>query len=529
MSNNISIYGSHNAAIALKLDGRYRVIEVERFLNKKNQSLTQYRSCVYPYVVMDNIVSYLDRMLSVPNQFDNCIYSNTEGYYGDTLVLAHTKIKASNYINSPWHHMCHAAGTFYQSPYREAIVFSYDGGGSDGCFCIYHATRENSVSELARIDLDLGFAYMILGHYLEPIKFESDLNIGNLVYAGKLMGLCGYGKVRQEWVDSFISFYEAKPNGINYGELTAKLGERIGVAFDIFNRVELNTAVDIAATSQYVFEKLFFSSVESYLNLYPDLPVCVTGGCALNVVCNTKLKEEFNREVFVAPNSNDCGIALGMLLNYEKPAEQVDITYCGLPVLDPFTIAESIETRYTIPYDIHRAASILRDGEIVGVVRGNSEHGPRALGNRSILCNPAIAGMKDKLNKLVKQREWYRPFAPVVRLEDVEKYFNWKGESRFMSFYCTVKDQWREQLAAITHIDGTARLQTVTREQNTYLYDLLTEFDRIANFGVLLNTSFNINGKPLINTYKDALHMLDKSGINKLFTDDFIVYKELNI
>jgi carbamoyltransferase len=267
--------------------------------------------------------------------------------------------------------------------------------------------------------------------------------------------------------------------------------------------------------------------VASYLDEYRHLPVCVSGGCALNVVLNTKLKERIKRDVFVAPNSNDCGLALGMLLDFEKPHEQVDATYCGLPPMDPNALYELIESKWTDEYDVEKAARHLCDGRIIGTIWDNSEHGPRALGNRSIICNPSIPGMKDILNEKVKKREWFRPFAPIVRLEDVEKYFHFQGESRFMSFYALVRDEWKEKLAAITHVDGTARVQTITREQNERMYDLITAFEKMSGIGVLLNTSFNVNGKPLINSYKDALKMLD-CGLDFVFADNYIVYNSNN-
>ena len=286
-------------------------------------------------------------------------------------------------------------------------------------------------------------------------------------------------------------------------------------------------SLDLAATSQHVFEEVFFEIVTPYLDEYKHLPVCVSGGCALNVVLNTKLKERIQRDVFVAPNSNDCGLALGMLLDFEKPQEQVDATYCGLPPMDPDALYELIESKWTDEYDVEKAARHLCDGRIIGTIWGNSEHGPRALGNRSIICNPSIPGMKDILNEKVKKREWFRPFAPIVRLEDVDKYFHFKGESRFMSFYATVRDEWKEKLAAITHVDGTARVQTITREQNERMYDLITAFEKMSGIGVLLNTSFNVNGKPLINSYKDALKMLD-CGLDFVFADNYIVYNSNN-
>ena len=168
------------------------------------------------------------------------------------------------------------------------------------------------------------------------------------------------------------------------------------------------------------------------------------------------------------------------------------------------------------------------EGKIIGVARGRSEHGPRALGNRSIICNPAIPEMKDTLNEKVKHREWYRPFAPVVRLEDVSKYFEWQRESRWMSFCPKVREEWREKLSAITHIDGTARVQTVTREQNEWLYDLLTEFEKQSGIGVLLNTSFNVDGKPILSTIRDAFSILEKTEMDGLIIQNYY-FKKTNI
>jgi carbamoyltransferase len=175
--------------------------------------------------------------------------------------------------------------------------------------------------------------------------------------------------------------------------------------------------------------------------------------------------------------------------------------------------------------ETEKLAQDLLEGKIVGVARGRAEHGARALGNRSILCNPSIPDMKDTLNEKVKHREWYRPFAPVVRLEDVSKYFEWEGESRWMSFCPKVKEEWREKLAAITHIDGTARVQTVTREQNEWLYDLLTEFDRINGVGVLLNTSFNVDGKPILSSIKDAFKILESTQMDGLVIENYYFKK----
>jgi carbamoyltransferase len=178
------------------------------------------------------------------------------------------------------------------------------------------------------------------------------------------------------------------------------------------------------------------------------------------------------------------------------------------------------------PLDTAILADYIASGKIIGVVRDRCEHGPRALGNRSILCNPSIRDMKDTLNAKVKGREYYRPFAPVVRLEDVSKYFEWEGETRWMSFCPKVREEYRDRLAAITHIDGTARVQTVTKEQNKFLYELLTELHNKTGIGVLLNTSFNIAGKPILNTYKEALWVLENKELDAVVLETFIIHKE---
>lgn len=231
------------------------------------------------------------------------------------------------------------------------------------------------------------------------------------------------------------------------------------------------------------------------------------------------------RPVFVAPNSNDCGLAVGMLLGHTKPSEAIDITYSGIPLLDYTSLFENVLWSNIEKVNHNRLAVDLLNGSIVGVARGKSEHGPRALGNRSILCNPSFENMKDVLNEKVKHREWFRPFAPVVRLEDVNKYFIFDGESRHMTFAAKVRKRWQDKLKAITHVDGTARIQTVTRDQNPWLYDLLTEFDYISEHAVLLNTSFNVNGKPILSTVKDAFHIFNESGMDSLVIEDYIIKK----
>ena len=163
------------------------------------------------------------------------------------------------------------------------------------------------------------------------------------------------------------------------------------------------------------------------------------------------------------------------------------------------------------------------------MVYGDSEVGPRALGNRSIVCDPNIEEMKDILNAKVKFREWYRPFAPFCKKEDASKYFESKNfeNLEYMSYAPPVKKEYQESLPSITHADGTARLQTVTEESHSHFYELLTEFGKISETNVLLNTSFNIRGFPVLSTIEDALHALENTEMDYVIIEDYLFSKKI--
>lgn len=524
-----SAYGSHNATITMYCRGEYYVVELERWLNRKNSGLAGYLTTKYPQKVFDDVMEYLLEKagtrkidLFLMNYFTHV---NFEKY----------DIQEFRRFD---HHASHAAGAYYQSPYDKALVFTYDGGGNGSYFNVYITDkRGKSLRRIDKFDIDLGFPYMILADHLSDIR-RDPLNIGNLVYAGKLMGLCAYGNVRAEWLSHFESFYRMfRYTGDSYKggaetrvEATVRLFKSIGIwnkDFDIeTTRYDGSLAWDIAATSQRAFENVFMELAQPYLDRYPSYPVCLSGGCALNVILNARLEKNLpHKNIFIPPNTNDCGIAVGGILEYLRPQSQVDLTYSGLPILDAINYTSLVESNpVKVIDDITEkdVATLLNSGYIVGIIHGNSEHGPRALGNRSILCAPT-GDMKDVLNKKVKDREWYRPFAPVVRLEDVNKYFEFDNESRHMTFIAKVRDEY--EFPAITHVDGTGRLQTVTEKQNKFLYNIITEFNNISGHGVILNTSFNVNGKPILTRLGDAFEILLKTDLDCVYYDKRIIFK----
>lgn len=525
----LSAYGSHNATIAMYYRGEYTVVELERWLNRKNSGLAGYLPTKYPQKVFDEVMEYL--------------LEKAGTRHVDLFLMNYfTHIDFDKYDIDEFrrfdHHASHAAGAFYQSDFDNALVFTYDGGGNGSFFNVYITDKRGKPLKLIdRFNLDLGFPYMILADHMSDIR-KDPLNIGNLVYAGKLMGLCAYGKVNNEWLPHFETFYNRfcydgdsyKGGAETRVSATLELLKGIGVWDESFDqettRYEGQLSWDMAATSQQAFENVFMELAQPYLTKYKDYPVCLSGGCALNVILNARLANELpHGKIFVPPNTNDCGIAVGGLLEHLRPSTQVDLTYSGLPVLDAINYTSLIENNHVKVIDeitTEDIALLLNTGHIIGVINGNSEHGPRALGNRSILCSPT-GDMKDILNKKVKDREWYRPFAPVVRFEDVSTYFDFSTESRHMTFIAKVRDEF--DFPAITHVDGTGRLQTVTSDQNELLYDIITEFKKLSGHGVVLNTSFNVNGKPILTRLSDAFEILMNTDMDCIYYDGQIIFK----
>lgn len=543
---NIFINGSHNACVCVEYkDKILEVIEIERLLGIKNLGIYQYKTPYSRFMILNHILQYLKDKYGF-TEYGYCVHQNCVTIEGDEVlklnleysheptdysnnvyrVLYYKSVPAKEYIEGR-HHISHAAGSFYQSPFKQALILSFDGGGNDGWFKIFVGEREKGVMQIWDEKLDLGLAYASFGAYFNDINFEPDFNTGNLVYAGKILGLQSYGNCNKEWLPHFINYYKSNPEGATFHTMINEIiGSKIGVTFDQTNRLTGQLQYDVARTSQEAFETIVLEFLRPYAIKYSGFPICIAGGCALNIVLNTRIKTQWALEVFVGPNPNDCGLAPGMALDYIKPQEPIDLTYGGVDALDKNLLPHFIEQYRGVPCDINELVNDLTSGKIIGIFQNTSEHGPRALGNRSIICDPIIANMKDTLNSKVKFREWFRPFAPIVRLEDVNKYFEWEGESRHMSFCPRVREEYKNIFPAVVHVDGTARVQTITKEQNPFMYDVLTLFAEKTGVGVLLNTSLNTKGGPIVSTYRGAMSIYDGTELDAIYLDKYYIKKK---
>ena len=515
---NIALHSWHNASVAVELNDKIvTVIEFERFINLKNAS-----HCFFaPIHAQDYILREVYDYIKLNFGFD--FYENFIISYGFQEFPEEWKksIPANNYLIKEGHHPAHASSSFYQSPFKESLVISFDGGSNDGHFLFYHAKKGEELKMVQSIGMDLGSHYQMIGMFCEDIK-----NYNNLTSAGKVLGLQSYGNIREEWINPLVDYFKsAVPFWHELEERKSRLSENIGIPFSEQNKLKGQEQYDFARTAQEAFEKVFFEMSDPLIQSH-NLPITLTGGCALNIVLNTKVKEKYpNLDVFISPNSSDCGLAVGALCDFVKPKKPIDVTYSGINILDRSMLMEYVNLHQASKVEIDTVVNDLYSEKILGLMQGNSEHGPRALGNRSILCSPLPLNMKDVLNDKVKHREWFRPFAPIVRLEDVSEYFHWEGESRWMNFCPKVKEEWIDRLPAITHIDGTARVQTITREQNQLVYDILTKFKELSGVGVLVNTSFNVDGKPILSSIKDALDVFQNTLLDRLYIEGYYFTK----
>lgn len=516
MKNTLSIYGSHDASVTfVGRNDKLVILEYERFVKQRYAAVTQQMQerdgLGTTQAQRIDFFNYVKSKVSekITKILYNELNKNDLALLEDIFPGAEFKLSE--------HHRAHAACGYFQSGFSKAIILSIDGGGND--FDGVTTTRSflaqgDKVLSLEKYSVDLGNAYALIGAPISEIRAGPDSDTHSLVYAGKVMGLCAYGNVREEWIEPMKDFYKDKS--------LVNLGCRMNLRLS-FNSLSGQDSYDLAATSQFVFESIATDLIMPLVTKYLTNVVLV-GGCALNVLFNQKLSEMLHEEglkLYVPPNPSDCGLSLGQLL-LEHPQQIKDIAYSGLDLLDLEDLAKYVVERCATRASIMDIVDLLKEGKLIGIVGGGSEVGPRALGNRSIICDPAFPGIKDTLNSKVKFREWYRPFAPVARIEDAPTYFENVFESPFMTLAPTVKEKYKKDLAAITHVDGTARLQTVGPGQHPVFRAILSELSERGEVPVILNTSFNIRGAPILSTIKDALYVLDHTELDYVAIEGFL-------
>lgn len=503
----ISINGSHDCSCTfIDKNKKLRIYEYERFVKKRyamfSKHLENFKAEGISIGTNDqNREDFLNHIKKNLYTSDIKLVLHHDMFSNEDLVLLkrHFPNAELKYCN---HHVSHAYGAYHLSNFKECLIFSIDGGGRDNGVVSttnVYLYKDNELKHIARPNIDVG----------NPYNFTTDpiSDIGGLGPAGKLMGLTAYGNARPEWFKLFRQFYDNKNKEFLMSKLNASKKSLTG-----------QIAWDVARTSQYIFEEILFNLIKSHVDNH-NLNVVLTGGCALNVLFNQRLYEYLktkNLELYVPPNPNDCGLSYGMFTNEHKDkVDKSEICFSGFEILDENEISNYKNSGEDL--NLVNVVKYLKDGKILAIIDGYSEVGPRALGNRSIICYPAFSNMKDILNSKVKFREWFRPFAPVCKYEEKDLFFENAPDCKYMSFAPKVKSEWQKKLPSITHVDNTSRLQTVSN--GCFFYDILTEMQNQGLVPVLLNTSFNIKGRPILTTLKDAFEVLNTTQL------DMLIYK----
>ena len=447
------------------------------------------------------------------------------------------------------HHIAHAASAFYVSGFADSNIVTMDGNGEVDAMMLAVGKGGKRIEVIKRksyID-SVGSRYTAFTNYLGFIPLMDE---------GKVMGLASYGEpINSEKINGLIKFSEKDytmdtlsnyknyiPGIIDYIKRFGKFpdGWRIRKnLIDIFgsprNKDDKITSkhADIAATIQNIYETALIKVATALHDETGIRRFCLAGGSTLNCIGNGKLLEQdYVDDIFIQPAASDDGTAIGaaylLYTTEHKSKFKMEHAYWG-PEYSNEEVKEALK-KFDFKFDYHDdiegiVAELLNKGEIVGRFQGRMEIGPRALGNRSMLANPTIPEMADEVNIKIKHREPWRPFAPSMLEESAKEYLENPYPSPFMILSSKVIEEKQKEIPAVVHVDGTTRAQTVTKKINPRYYRLISEFEKESGVPVILNTSFNDRGEPIVCSPFDAINTFKKTGLTYLAIENYMVRK----
>jgi carbamoyltransferase len=443
------------------------------------------------------------------------------------------------------HHLSHAASAYFTSGWDECLVVVLDAMGETQSGSVFHGSR-GKLEKLREISANdsLGILYSLVTYHL-GFDFNSD--------EYKIMGLAPYGDPRQ-FEGVFQQMLECRPNGTvripilrlnrTRDERENYLQTRDWLSRNLMPRREPGDEVtqvhcDVAAALQATLNRAIFHICGHFGAATGLRKIAMAGGVALNCSANGKLtRSGLFDAVYVQPAAGDDGAALGAALHRTSLKGEIINKRFPVPFLGPSHPISEIDAAFTdfadaikiMPFDnvdetCVEAARLIQDGKVVAWYRGRMEYGPRALGNRSILADPSNPEMRDRVNAMVKKREAFRPFAPAVSIEEVHRWFDVPRMTAlpYMIATVNVREECRATLPAITHVDGSARVQTVAAQDNPAFHCLLKAIGQVTGREIVLNTSFNVKGQPIVNTPHEAVETFLRTGIDCLFIENNLV------
>jgi carbamoyltransferase len=434
------------------------------------------------------------------------------------------------------HHLTHAAIACYGSPFDEAACAVIDSYGEKGSMAFYRYRNQ----KLEKIHETKGVSKASLGLYYMKITelCGFDWLKGE---EWKVMGLASYGKLNQNLYDILSSIITV--NGFDCIHPGEKLFEKLAKLDEFKQRPDstLEELAEVAYTGQVFFTDLVTQLLSHLREVTQCDNLTLAGGCALNSSFNGQITQRTGfKQVYIpsAPADDGCALGAAWLAYHDANPQQLkpptlQTPYLGSTIKDDAVVRlvrfnRSLTIQHLPDTITEETARLLAEGKLVGWVQGRAEYGPRALGNRSILADPREAKIQDIINEKVKFREMFRPFAPSILHEYTDDYFENYHESPYMDKTLKIRQSMQSKIAAVCHVDGTGRLQTVKKEWNPRFYGLIEQFYQLTQVPVLLNTSLNIMGKPLVHSLEDALTVFMTTGLDVLVVNDYLMTKPRN-
>lgn len=521
----------HDPAAALIRDGELICcVEEERLFRIKSPRGFLPIESIYACLKEAKIDMRAVDLVVLPGETYADLIERTRAYLVHHFGYA-PKIRAIN------HQMAHLASAFFQSDFDQAMCISYDAYGDKLSAALAVADRKKGVTiqETRPFDNSLGHFYGTITSYLGFYPGEDEY---------KVMGLAPYGKnpidlsfFGQVSIDGYCIDNQfirtTPPPTFQEPFYTQKLEDALGGPARKKGEPISDRHRDIAAGAQASLEAMAISLVKYHFGRTNQSNLCLAGGVALNCSLNRHLsKLPFIKDVFVQPAASDRGLALGCALQaaFEEGDSLKPITHV---FYGPSSSAKKIQHDIELtgvsavevedPSDV--AAELISQGKIIGWYQGRSEFGPRALGHRSILASPTVLNMKDQINARIKFREEFRPFAPSVLSEMASELFAMKAPSPYMTVAYDVNSPWNEKMPATTHVNNTARVQTVSKESDPLYYELIRGVRRRTECPAVLNTSFNIKGQPIVESPLDAISTFYGTGMDYLVLGNFLISK----
>ena len=557
----------HDSSAALIIDGKLgAAVEEERFTRKKHDMgfpINAAEYCLESAGISINDVDYIgfyekpilkfDRVLS---QFLDSFPSGFSAFYKTMPSWINEKLRIRSIITKKLkykgkvlfieHHLAHAASSYLMSPYNESVIFTIDGVG-EWATATYGFAKGNEI----KIEKEIKFPHS-LGLLYTAITTYCGFKANSGEY--KLMGLSPYGK--PTYYNQLKKLIDIKEDGsfrlnMKYFDYTKKMkmvSKRFIEEFGPPAKPEeqMNEKFkDIAASIQRLTEDILFKIMNDLHKKYNCKNLCMAGGVALNSVANGKIiKRTPFKSFFIQPAAGDGGTSVGAAayiyfsLLKNKREYVMEHAYLGASFTNEQIkeFLDSNKINYTAFKDdktlIEESAKLIYKDNVIGWFQGGMEFGPRALGARSILSNPTNKNMQDILNLKVKHREKFRPFAPVICEEDAKKYFECDEEiplaADYMLLVYPVKEKWHKKIPSVTHVDGSGRLQIIRKKQNERYYNLIKEFGKLSKIPILINTSFNIRGEPIVSTPYYAYRCMMGTGIDYLIMGNHLIKRKNN-